>query len=80
MARNSLKKQLLKQAATNRIQAFGPSTAVEICHFGRTDTGKLLNSYRALGVSPQQAYNWLRVDSDFTIVKGNHFKLRVAHG
>ena len=74
-----MKKRLLKEAATNRIQEYGPSTAAEICYYGRTNTGKLLKSYKAVGVNPQQAYNWLRSDSDFTVVK-KHFELTVAHG
>jgi hypothetical protein len=74
-----MKKRLLKEAATNRIQEYGPSTAVEICYYGKTDAGKLLKDYKAWGVNPQQAYNWLRVDSDFAVVK-KHFELTVAHG
>ncbi len=80
MARNSMKKALLKEAATNRIQEFGPSTAAEICFYGRTNKGRLLKDYKAVGVSPQQAFNWLRADSDFIMVKANHFKLRAKHG
>jgi len=80
LARNSMKKALLKQAATNRIQEFGPSTATEIAYYGRTNNGRLLKDYKAVGISPQQAYNWLRGDSDFIIVKSNMFKLRVRNG
>tara|TARA_B100001173_G_scaffold307759_1_gene316856 strand:+ start:671 stop:997 length:327 start_codon:yes stop_codon:yes gene_type:complete len=80
LARNSMKKALLKQAATNRITEFGPSTATEIAYYGRTDNGRLLKDYKTVGISPQQAFNWLRVDADFTIIKSNMFKMRVTNG
>ena len=67
-SRNSMKKRLLKEAAVNYLTEYGSGTATQICYYGRTDTGKMLKNYKAVGVHPQQAYAWLRIDPDFVIV------------
>jgi len=75
--RNSMKKRLLKEAATNYCRDYGSGTAREICYSGKTNSGKRLKDYKAVGVHPQQAYAWLRIDPDFVRVgSSNSFKLK----
>lgn len=73
--RNILKKRLLKEAAVNYCEEHGSATATTICYNGTTNNGRKLKDYKAVGVHPQQAYAWLRVDPDFTRV-GKEFKLK----
>ena len=70
-----MKKRLLREAAVNYCSEYGGATATEICYNGKTNSGKRLKDYKAVGVHPQQAYAWLRIDPDFVRI-GSVFKLR----
>ena len=70
-----MKKRLLREAAVNYCTEYGAATAREICYYGKTNSGKRLKDYKAVGVHPQQAYAWLRIDPDFVRV-GSIFKLK----
>tara|TARA_B100001778_G_scaffold334893_2_gene348655 strand:+ start:564 stop:794 length:231 start_codon:yes stop_codon:yes gene_type:complete len=70
-----MKKRLLREAAINYCSEYGSATATDICYNGKTDSGRRLKDYKAVGVHPQQAYAWLRIDPAFVRI-GKEFKLK----